>query len=324
MQNTNILSKFWKYAALILLILALAEGFALLSVLSKSSKGELKKNNSKTIDSTPKGEKAESDLADWSEKSSSPCTEADQMWWCNLPDTWKKLIKEKANIPDGVDPQMKDIEKALRITTSLDLTVDKKGFENIRPLTRFTNLRKLAINGMNIRDLTPIANLVRLDSLDISYNNISNISVLSELKNLRHLNMDENYDLTSIKALEGMKKLETLSLNKTSVSDLSPIRNVKNTLVSLSFSNTKVVDLKPIDGFVQLNLLNCSHTQVMVLPFSLVNLKILYCQKTRIQTLSPIMDINLNVINFSESSLSTNAISDYITLHPECSALPYN
>lgn len=105
-------------------------------------------------------------------------------------------------------------------------------------------LTELNLSGKKLEndDIKILSKMTNLRSLDLSNNNISDISALGGLTNITYLNLDNN-KISDISAIENIKCLETLWLNNNSVSDISVLANMKS-LKSLNISGNKISEEK--------------------------------------------------------------------------------
>ena len=179
--------------------------------------------------------------------------------------------------------------------------------EDLSPLTKLTNLKKIDLSNTQVSDLSPLRNLTKLESLICSGTKIESLFHLRYLTNLKVLNLNET-QIQDINPLHRFDKLEQLYLNHTQIDSLDPIAQLYN-LQDLRFSNTKIPDLHALGKLAGLEVLHFNSTRVSSIePLkNLENLRILVMDNTRVDKLDPISNLqNLKQI-FCDNSLVTPA-----------------
>ena len=115
--------------------------------------------------------------------------------------------------------------------------------------------------------------------------------------------------------------IRELIIENSSLPDLTPLSKCKN-LEYIYFYNCSIADLSPISGctaLIELNL-NSSYGGISLeCVKNLTNLRYLgFHECADIDTLSPIMDKELDLLHVCESSVSWEETQEYIALHPSC------
>ena len=199
-----------------------------------------------------------------------------QQWWSNLNAEWISTFQGWRKLDNY--PTEFDLEK-LTYLAELDFTNAK--MKNYDPLSQFTNVTKLLLNGASIDTFDPIAKMTRskIDSIEgiqnlvkleefycvgnhlksiapistninllkfnCSENDLEDISAVKELINLTDLNVSLNIKVKNIDAVKGLVLMEKISFRKIEIKDLTPLQAMIN-LVYLDAYNTGVVSLEPI------------------------------------------------------------------------------
>lgn len=147
--------------------------------------------------------------------------------------------------------------------------------ENVEPIARLKNLRRLSLVGFyrfdeTTLDVTPLESLTNLELLRLSDNGIDDISPLSRLDELRGLALDAN-QIADVAPLSGLNKLELLFLDSNRISDISPLANLVE-LQCLSVGQNRIQDLTPLANLTDLRALKSDENQVREIS-SLVELQ---------------------------------------------------
>ncbi len=180
-------------------------------------------------------------------------------------------------------------------------TARVSGIVNIREITYFTSLEELDLMGNRISDLTPLTSLKNLKKINIAKN-------FSVMTGDREKGLD-------ISPLGSLPLLETLDASNDLITDISALGSLKM-LKWLDISTNRLVNLDGIEGLVSLEYLNISNSFhsdkdnnpagiTDISPLSaLVNLKTLYMQNGRVNSLEPLTSLTqLEYIDASYNSV---------------------
>lgn len=134
-------------------------------------------------------------------------------------------------------------------TKDLDLSYNNNQFVykiiNLKPLSEFSGMTSLKLNGHSIEDLKFIEDLSNLQSLHLSHNSINENSIryLKQLSNLKYLDISHN-EFSNIDDLLGLNKLETfiVSNNEITTVDMRKISSLTN-LSTFDLEDNKLTDL---------------------------------------------------------------------------------
>lgn len=184
-------------------------------------------------------------------------TESLSVWWNDLDETWKKILR----------------------TITGDTS---SGKPDTWQLHRIGRLENLLIDSAMISDLEPLRVMDYLGTLEVRRTSLFDIRAIESLASLKHLaiSMAPLVDFSSVgKCFE----LEELDLSNTGFDDLSEISELFD-LRRLNLSGTRIKSLSDVDDFEKLAELNISNSKVKNLKpiFRLNGLKLLICYNTRI------------------------------------------
>lgn len=162
-----------------------------------------------------------------------------QMWWDELPETWKIIFKE---------------------IVELDEIPTKEQLHEI------TTIKEINIAGnTSINSLLPLEKLKNLQRLNASNTSINNLDGIGEAREMRMLNFS-NTNIQHLYAIESLNLIEELAFSFCPVKDLNPIHGLAN-LKHLSIDNTDVDDLSSLEGLQNLRYLNADNTHVKLQQF---------------------------------------------------------
>ncbi|HEY3403767.1 MAG TPA: leucine-rich repeat domain-containing protein [Ohtaekwangia sp.] len=165
--------------------------------------------------------------------------------------------------------------------------------------------------------------LVETESLQFKDVPVSDLAALSEFVRLKELHFSGTA-ITTIPPLENIASLR--SLHATS----SPLQNIEaigklTALQDLNLSNTPLEDLKSIGTLKELRKLNCSGTQIRRLDpiANLIFLEHLDCSNTNVSRLDPLNNLELKTFTCYNTKVSSRAIENFKSKHPECQVVYY-
>lgn len=179
------------------------------------------------------------------------------LWWSNLNDDWKQLLKKEAGI-DGDDMTRENIQRIAdlkKLTISDNLTI-----RSLEPLTVFLQLKDLTIRNTAVADISPITSLPNLLRFEITSSPINTLNKISDLKQLEFLNI-ENTSVEDIEPVYSLTNLTLLNIGGTQVKSLKGLENLSK-LEILSINNTKIKNLKPVESLYSLKEFKCFNTSV--------------------------------------------------------------
>jgi Leucine-rich repeat (LRR) protein len=124
--------------------------------------------------------------------------------------------------------------------------------DNLELLAKCTNLRSVAINGMNNGDTPSLAPLAQCPSLEVvslascKWTDYGELESVTQLRSLS-INGDavHTHSLSSLAFLSGWKNLMHLDVSRCPVTDLRPLAGLTQ-LRTLNIVGTGVVDLSPV------------------------------------------------------------------------------
>lgn len=138
--------------------------------------------------------------------------------------------KEEAPVTTPEPEEGVIIIKGKKYSTDLtELKLSNKGLtdDDIKELSKMTQLTRLELDGNNISDISCLKNLKKLKVLSLNGNKISDISALKNLTNLTELYLDDN-KISNISALNGLSKLKKLSIANNKVSDDTIVEYIRS------------------------------------------------------------------------------------------------
>jgi Leucine-rich repeat (LRR) protein len=177
-------------------------------------------------------------------------------WWRSLPQPWKEVLMQQANLKDT--PDKIGIQQIL----NLDKVTISENFQitDLSPLVRFSRLKELQFSGTAVTTLAPVAGMPQLKALRCPKNPITTLEPLTGLPNLTELDFS-NTQVEELVPLQNMMQLEILKFSGTPVKNLKYIARLIN-LKTLEFYNTRVSSLDVLDGMSRLESLKIFNTKV--------------------------------------------------------------
>ncbi len=167
--------------------------------------------------------------------------------------------------------------------------------------------------------------ITRLDKINIENNfEIKSLRPLMKLSRLKELRVNQT-KVNDLEPLKKLKYLELLQITKSPVRKLDPIRNLIR-MRELDISNTPVEDIDPITILTSLNKLKFSGTEVKSLrPLSyLIELKHVEFDNTNVTSLNPILDLfNLQTLICYNTKLSQKKVDKLQLSIPGCKITYY-
>ena len=154
---------------------------------------------------------------------------------------------------------------------------------DLTPVSDFTNLTALYLNGNGIMDFAPLKNLTTLQVLELRATGMSDCTILAGMSRLTTLHLGDNNlrDVYALSSCTGLTKL-TLTGNR-NLTDIAPLRYCTK-LTELYLDNTGVTDLSALQELSALQILyldGCSIADFTKL-YSMSNLRTLYLIDTGI------------------------------------------
>ncbi len=150
-------------------------------------------------------------------------TEALINWWNELPIYWKAVFSKQINL--NADPTTEQLHQIINMQ-ELELA-DNTYIQNLLPVSRLTNLKKLCISNTEITNLIAIQSLANLETLDISNTHIRSIEPLKDMRNLKQLNISST-PITDLKPLADDNSIEVIIADNTSIG-LAEVKALKAT-----------------------------------------------------------------------------------------------
>ncbi|MDO1605129.1 InlB B-repeat-containing protein [Lactobacillus sp. YT155] len=117
------------------------------------------------------------------------------------------------------------------------------------------SITNLIASSAEISDLQGLEHLNNVESLSLGGNDFTDLTPVSNLKKLTYLQVEQNYNLTSLAPISQLTNLQTLRASYTSVSDLTPLANL-TALTDLVLFDTQVTDVTPLKNLVNLETLH--------------------------------------------------------------------
>jgi Leucine-rich repeat (LRR) protein len=229
-------------------------------------------------------------------------------WWNSLSPAWKKIFRDQELKGKDVEPTEEQLQSM--VTMEHINCSGNKDIEDLRGLSRLTNLKTIDCSNTNIKSLDGVQTLSGLMELNCSNNdNVNSLKPISGLVNLVSINCG-NTMVKSLAPLTYLKKLRKLDAHYCTVNNLGQIGELKSLmylnlsenhslfsiagiekltqLVELNCANTAISDLKPLENMKSIESLNVSNTRVTTLrPLQFVRtLKEIDCSGTGIQSAS--------------------------------------
>ncbi len=167
--------------------------------------------------------------------------------------------------------------------------------------------------------------ITRLEKINIENNfEIKSLRPLIKLNRLRELRINKS-KVSDLAPLKDLKYLELLQITKSPVRKIDPIRNLIR-MRELDISDTPVENIDPITILTSLNRLKFSGTEVKSLrPLSyLIELKHVEFDNTNVTSLNPILDLfNLQTLVCYNTKLSQKKIDKLQMSIPGCKITYY-
>jgi internalin A len=246
---------------------------------------------------------------------SSTFAQDNREWWNSLSPAWKKVFRDIELKGKDVEPTDEQLQSIVLIE-NIECGGNKE-IEDLRGLSRLTNVKTIDCSNTNIKSLDGIQTLTGLIMLDCSNNdNINSLKPITGLVNLESLNCG-NTMVKSLAPLTFLKKLRRLDAHYCTVNNLGQIGDLKSlTYLDLS-ENHSLFSLAGIEKLTQLVELNCSNTNISDLK-PLENMKVLESlniSNSRVTTLRPLQFVrSLIEIDCSATKISAASL-DYFTSH---------
>ncbi len=292
-------------------------------------------------------------------------------WWNNMTADWQMLfapnvqVSEKLNMAE-VLAQRPDIKLADTLfipqndTLSDTLLLDNPLIYNslkhilaqeeldlsgrvllrsLKPLSKFTRLKRLNISKTLISDLVPLRNLTQLEMLDCSSSPVIDLSPLRYAINMRELYLQRT-QIADLSPVANFSQLEILDCRYTPVQSLKPLAGLKY-LTDLRCSHTPIDDLDGLSGVQALKTLHLSHTKIRQLdPLRMLNgleqlqidhteisnlgpiayakeLRVLYADNTRLLSLEPLGGLeNLTKVYCDNTPIPKSEATRFMLAHP--------
>ena len=224
---------------------------------------------------------------------------------------------------------------------------DNNHLQDAAVVLQLPALESLTLEGYDAFDFTLISSLTNLKELNIGSTWVDNLDFLNGLDSLEILNIDNNYDITSlaslnlpslkylsansvdnlsdISGLRNSPKLEYLSIamqtspSSTDVgvlSDISPLENLVN-LKYVNLYNNVIDDVTPLANLTALTHLDLSNNQVTdVTPLGgLTSLTTLNVENNQVTDFSALSNIpNLNLVASNTQAFELTIPEGYTTL----------
>lgn len=141
-------------------------------------------------------------------------TEALRNWWDQLPIYWKAVFSKQINIDSN--PTTEQLHQIINMQ-ELELA-DNTYIQNLSPVSRLTNLRKLGISNTEITNLFAIQSLLNLEVLDIENTHINTIEPLKDMRNLKQLNI-MNTPVNDLTPLVNDNSIEVIYADNTDITE---------------------------------------------------------------------------------------------------------
>jgi hypothetical protein len=226
----------------------------------------------------------------------------------------KPVKKGKKNDPDPKPDSLitimypgKNLQPLVaKIIKQSDINLEgEKGFIDLAPLAKMTNLAYISLNGTDITDLMTLRNMNKLESLKISNTGVSDLSPLNFLINLRIIDASGSA-VSDISSLSDNLGLTSVNISNTKVSDIAPLSSLPS-LHELYLDGSHVKDLKPLEKTTTLEKLTFNDTEVGDISAleNLKNLTLLEMDRTKVVHLAPCAEMNkLQKISFEKTPVA--------------------
>ncbi len=173
-------------------------------------------------------------------------------WWNEMEEALKRVFINK--VLNKVVPPTDDELQLILNMTELDLGYEMHldRIQNISPLSKLINLKKLDLAFNQIQDISPLAKLFKLTELNLCGNEILDIAHLSKLSQLTKLDLWGNR-ISDITPLSELSHLTELDIYGNIVEDISPLSKLSN-LVNIRSGGTFIYTTIP-NGLSELPIL---------------------------------------------------------------------
>ena len=141
-------------------------------------------------------------------------TEALNKWWNELPIYWKAVFSKQIDI--NAEPTTEQLHQIINMQ-ELELA-DNTYIQNLMPVSRLTNLKKLGIANTDINNLYAIQSLANLEVLDINNTHINTLAPLQDMKNLKRISI-MNTPITDLTPLANDNSIEIIDADNTNITD---------------------------------------------------------------------------------------------------------
>lgn len=141
-------------------------------------------------------------------------TEALINWWNQLPIYWKAVFSKQINLDS--EPTTEQLHQIINMQ-ELELA-DNTYIQNLTPVSRLTNLKKLGISNTEITSLFAIQNLANLEELNLNNTHINTLVPLQEMKNLKYLSI-VNTPITDLMPLANDSNIEVINADNTNITE---------------------------------------------------------------------------------------------------------
>ena len=151
-------------------------------------------------------------------------TEALKNWWNELPIYWKAVFSKQINLDS--EPTTEQLHQIINMQ-ELELA-DNTYIQNLMPVTRLTNLKKLGISNTEINNLYAIQSLANLEVLDLANTYINTLAPLQDMRNLKFINI-MNTPITDLTPLVNDNNIQVINADNTSIkkSDVLALKEIQ-------------------------------------------------------------------------------------------------
>ena len=139
-------------------------------------------------------------------------TEALKNWWNELPIYWKAVFSKQINI--NSEPTTEQLHQIINMQ-ELDLTGNSY-IQNLMPISRLTNLKKLNVSNTEIASLFAIQSLTNLEFLDLQGTYINSLEHLKDMTNLKQLNISDT-PINDLTPLVNDNSIQVIMANNTRI-----------------------------------------------------------------------------------------------------------
>ena len=165
--------------------------------------------------------------------------------------------------------------------------------------------------------------LVELENITLADAGIGNLKALREFVRLKSLHIS-GANMTSFSSVESLKTLTSFHLTNSPLQKIDSIF-VLSSLEDLDISNTPIDDIYPLWKLKNLKKLNCAGTQIRRLDAleKLSKLEYLDCSNTNVTKLTSLDYLPLKTLKCYNTKVSTRAIENFKSAHPDCNVIYY-